>query len=607
MDYRPREVVDEVDAAQPFGDLLRDLTSTGIGSVFFSAMSDWEIRLEQHRSELERQGFGERAMIATRLPRTKGQLVEFIEQALSYRFSVGQIVCATDVLSDEGNCVPIDWMWEIFCLARGVGVDGNELTKKEISKAKKEYLFKGPRGGSKTESVAALWWTLCWFCPNYSIVHTSTERAQSEKCLSYALEWAASPLFKMPDTATNKLKGVTLPNGSRFVILTATLDGLNKEHTISLSIDEVETFDMKLIGQAMQIPQEQVGCPYPSIVILASTQKRANLGMSIHIRDAILHGKWRYLIWNAFDVGARCEEYRREDLPEGLLCADHPAIIAEIAQLESIERTQSNEAFLQKLIGMRDALQANCPLVRDCSGKLIRGTGHLGIDTLRTRIQTLTPDEWESENLCRAPARGDSIYRRLSVENQSEEAVYKGEGQITYGAIDYGLVGASTVIVVWAINNEYVDIIHEYETTEAYEEDVVPICIELQNRFSVKEWCVDNAAVNLYRKMRKAKLHARRSSRMVPKIQKIDHMARLICDATGFRRLRFHPVNAYMSYEQMFHYGFKKNGKDPQDGDDDFCDANLYCSEFIRTRIAPQLRRAVQRPGRSLVNFGKLR
>jgi hypothetical protein len=84
-------------------------------------------------------------------------------------------------------------------------------------------------------------------------------------------------------------------------------------------------------------------------------------------------------------------------------------------------------------------------------------------------------------------------------------------------------------------------------------------------------------------------------------------MARLICDATGFRRLRFHPQHAYMSYEQMFHYGFKKNGKDPQDGDDDFCDANLYCSEFIRTRIAPQLRRAVQRPGRSLVNFGKLR
>lgn len=589
-----------------FDDIL-EAVQQQVGSVFYSAEDDWNRRLEEHRAYLEKKGYGELALIATRIPRTKGQYVEFVEKALSYRFSVGQIVCATDILSDEGNCVPIDWMWEIFCLARSCDINGQPMTPKQITSIKKEFLFKGPRGGSKTESVAALWWSLCLFCPNYSVVHTSTERSQSVKCLSYVLEWSASPLFKPLVESTNKMTGSTLKNRSRFIILTATMDGLNKEHTISLSIDEVETFDTGLIGQATQIPQEQVGCPYPSIVILASTQKRANLGMSQHIKDALVHGKWRYLIWNAFDVGQKCEDYRREDLPDDLTCADYPEIISEIMRLEAIERTQSNEEFLQKLYEMRDILRANCPLVIDCHGKLVNGTGHLGINTLITRITTLTREEWEAENLCRAPARGDSIYRKLSDENKSEEAVYIGNGQTVYGGIDYGLVGALTVIVLWAVNNDHIDIIYEYATDEAFEEDIVPICVELDMKYGVKEWCVDNAAVNLHRKMKKAHLKVRRSSRLIPKLQKIDRVSRMICDATGFRRLRYHPTNAYMSYEQMFHYGFKKNGKDPQDGDDDYCDANLYCSELVRMRVPPtHIRKLKEPPGRSLLRrYGK--
>jgi hypothetical protein len=590
---------------KPLSELLGDLRSTGIGSVFYSAQSDWDRSLEEQRQKLTEAGFGELARIATTVPRTKGQLVEFIERALSYRFSVGQILCATDQLSDEGNCVPIDWMWEIWCLGRGLDIDGmTPLSEEEISARPKEYLLKGPRGGSKTESAAALWFTFCLFCPNYSAAHSSTERPQSLKCLSYMLEWCSSPLFIDLILNTNKQLGFNVKNGSRFVILTATLDGLNKEHTISLSLDEVETFPLDLVGQAMQIPQKQVGCPYPSMVVMASTQKKPHLSMAVHIREALVNGRYRYLLWNVWDVGERCPDWRRNKLPATITCRDHPAILDEIGNYESIVRTKTDEAILQKLYAQRDALESNCLLVASCQGRLIDGTGHLAIDTLLTRIKTLTPEEWAAENLCQAPARGGSVYNKLSEQNQSEEAVHMGEGQVVYAGVDYGYVGASTCFIFMAINNAYVDVIDEYETTEAYEEDLIPLMLDYQKKYHIKEWCVDNAAVNLARKMKRAGLPVKRSNKALPKIQKIDHMAHLICSATGFRRLRFHPTKAYKVYEQMYYYGFKKNGKDPQDGDDDFCDAALYCSELIRTRVSPhQAKTNRPRPGRSLASY----
>jgi len=594
-----------VEQIVPLSELLDDLTSSGEGSVFFSAQSDWDIALVAQRAKLEEEGFGELALIATRVPRTRGQLVEFIERALSYKFSVGQILCATDQLSEEGNCVPIDWMWEVWCVGRGFDLDGvTRLSEEEISKRQKEYLLKGPRGGSKTESIAALWQTFMVFCPNYSVAHSSTEREQSQKLLYYMREWAASPLFRDLVLNVNKITGVTYNNGSRLVIVAASLDGLNKEHTISLSLDEVETFPLDLVGQAIQIPQQQVGCPYPSIVIMASTQKKPNLSMAVHIREALVNGRYRYLLWNVWDVGERCKDWRRSSLPENVTCRDYPAILDEIGNYESIVRTQADEAFLQRLYAQRDALVSNCILVGDCQGRLIDGTGHLAIDTLTTRMRTLSRDEWEAENLCRAPARGGSVYSRLSPANQSEDAVYKGEGQVVYAGVDYGYVGASTTFIFMAINNDHVDVIDEYETTEAYEEDLIPIMLDYQKKYHVKEWCVDNAAVNLARKMKRAGLPSRRSNKGIPKIQKIDHMSHLICNATGFRRLRYHPTAAYKTYEQMYYYGFKKNGKDPQDGDDDFCDGALYCSELVRTRVSPHMQKSNKpRPGRSLADY----
>jgi hypothetical protein len=503
----------------------------------------------------------------------------------------------------EGNCVPLDWIWKVYALANARSDDGNwrELSEREISKSKKEFLFKGPRGGSKTESIAALWFTISWFAPNYSVTHTSTEVAQATTCLSYVAEWASSSLFKgMVDKANSRV-GVIFKNGSRFVIRTGSLDGLNHEHTISLSLDEVETFPMDLVGQAMQIPQKQVGSPYPSIILLASTQKKPELNMARHIKDALTKGKYCYMIWNCFDIGERCKDERREDLPPDITCADYPGLLEELSELGTRKRTDAEDAIYEKLNGYLEALETNCPLVIDCHGRLINATGHLSIDTLITRITTLDRETWKAENLCEEAARGSSVYKKLSAANLSEDAVYI-PGQRVYAGVDYGMVGALTVATFWGINGAHVDCIAEYGVENAFEEDLIPVFIDFQRKYNVKSWAVDNSALNLVAKMRKAGLPARRVSK-TPKLFKIDHVAGMICDGRNFRRLRFHPVNAYSTYEQMLYYGFKKDSKTPKDGDDDYCDSAGYGLEQIQKRAWKKLKRNRSKPpGRSLAD-----
>jgi hypothetical protein len=577
-----------------------------ISAMLQLEMDDWNRTLSDHHDKLIEDGIDpELAAITCRPPRTRGQFVEFIERALSYGFTRGDIVLATDVLSntipDAETCVPADWMWEIYCLANGRSSDGQWrlLSEKEISRAKREFLLRGPRGGSKTEGIAALWWTICWFAPRYSVTHTSTERAQSLTCLEYVICWGNSRLFGDLVSKANSVAGAHIKNGSRFVVRTGSLDGLNHEHTISLSLDEVETFPLDLIGQAMQIPQQQVGSPYPSIILMASTQKKPNLGMATHIKDAVTKGKYRYMAWNCWDVGQRCQIWRRENLPAEISCEDYEAIHAEIKSLESHTRLHDDELFYQRLLEYRTILEGNCALVADCAGRLINGTGHLDINTLITRITTLDRDTWEAENLCGSPSRTGTIYSRLSTANQNEAAVYV-DGETVYAGVDYGLVGALTVVTFFGLNDAYIDCFQDACYEQMFEEDLVPEFVDFQHKYGVKLWTVDGNAINLIKKMKNAGLKVAYSSRR-PKITKIDHAAKFICDGRGFRRLRFHPVNAYNTFNQLLYYGYKKDGKTPQEEDDDYCDSTIYGLEPIRTRHArPLERKNSRRPVHSL-------
>jgi hypothetical protein len=100
--------------------------------------------------------------------------------------------------------------------------------------------------------------------------------------------------------------------------------------------------------------------------------------------------------------------------------------------------------------------------------------------------------------------------------------------------------------------------------------------------------------------MRRKQLKVIPSSRR-PKLVKIDHVAKFICDGTGFRRLRFHPVNAYNHFQYLAAYGYKKDGKTLQDDDDDYCDETLYALENFRlNKTTPLQRNKSRRPGRSL-------
>jgi hypothetical protein len=562
--------------------------------------------LQAHAERLLERGIApELVAIACTKPVTKDQLEVFVTRALGYKFLTGGIVMSYEALS-EGNCVPMDVYWELYSVGAALNPDGSGATLDEqtISRLKKEHLLHGPRGGMKTLLLAALWHTLCWFCDGYSTTHSATEVQQANKALAYWKLWESSPLFN-DCMKVNKFGARYLMNQSRAVLKTATLNGLNSEHTISISIDEVETIDLDLLNQAFQIQQGEVGSVWPSLVILGSTQKKPGLGMARLIKRAKQDGSYKYWLWNCWDVGEKCPEWRRDGLEAG--CERWAEIIKDIKFLEDRMADTAldirQERRLKELYGQRDALTANCDLCPDCQGRLIHGSGHLPIATLLQRIRSLDRDAWISENLCGQPARTGAVYERLSEENLTEDAIYR-KGKRVIAGVDYGLINDPTIVVLACINPPHVDLFDEiapgrYGGVNMFEEDLIPIFKELQAKYHIDKWIVDNSAIKLHHKMKAAGLNAYRASRQ-PIEKGADHVARLICDGTNFRRLRMHPVNCMLSYEQMHAYDLKKTGHAPRENqDDDYCDAVRYLCEDVEVRTGqrPQLVRRGHRPG----------
>jgi hypothetical protein len=510
--------------------------------------------------------------LLTHPPTTKAELREVLETLLGGEFKTGIVM--SEAAAEPGHMPPLDWMWHAWCLAWNRSADGQwRPLGRQDRVPQRSLLLHGPRGGMKTLAMAAFWFLICWYIPGYTYSHTAAEKAQSGFFIDYLHLWAKSDTFKAGMKEAFSLK-VTFANRSQIYILTASMRGLNAPHTLSIGIDEVEIMEQALLQQALQIPQDQPGFDFPSLIMLASTQKRANWGMSQLIKSSVKEGRYKYIIWNSFDVVEACPAWRREKIEErGLKCSDWAVLAAQRAQLELKAESEvlsvMEEETLKALTLKMNMLLSNCKLAMDCRGLAVGGTGHLSIETLLQRINNLDRATWEAENLCKRPSTEGAVYTQLSEENLSEDAIYRpDEGRVIAG-IDYGFIDKA-VIVIALEHRIFVDVFYEEAHEGYYQEDLLPITKALANRFRVEKWIVASDAKELIRGMRKAGLPVVRSSRK-SKLAGCDHVASLICDGTGLRRLRFHPVDAYMTYEQMESYQRKNNSAEPKDGDDDHC------------------------------------
>jgi hypothetical protein len=512
-------------------------------------------------------------------PTTRAEFLEWLEVGLGTNFKGGKIVVGMQPLV-EGHTTPFAWMFETYCLACGRSDDDEwrELSEKQISQALKKYLLHGPRGGMKTLGLAALWFTLCWFIPRYSVTHAATEKPQAAQCLEYLRDyWAKSPLFSDGIIKVNTL-GVEFANGSRLNLTTASVNGFNSDHTISFSCDEVETLPMSILLEGLAIPQEEIGRNLPSITILGSTQKEPGMTMSELIRRS-MQGEYKYLLWNCWDVVEECSDWRTEDLPAGLRCSDYSALTEQVEDLERrrLELRAPELAALQELIAKLEQLERNCKLVADCRGIAKRGAGHLKIDRVIERLRD-SREMFEAQTLCERPSPKGAVYPKFSKQNISDQALFRAGCRII-GLADYGYALDPAAANLVCLNGPYIDTFFEYHAEGVLSDEQAAAYELLSRRYGVEYWIVDISAKELITKMRRRGLTVIGSRRKIK--TGIEKLSALICNGLGFRRLRIHPSCTYTIDEIQALKKSPVTGK-PKDGQPDHhCDCLRYLAEVI--------------------------
>lgn len=533
-------------------------------------------------------------------PETKAELRDWFTGALGFDFRMGDIVFS-DQSYQEGNTVPLDWLYELYCLANGRSDDGEwrVLTARELNEKKKSFLLHGPRGGMKTLGMAALWFTLCWWIANYSAVHSAAEKAQAEKCIEYIRDnWAQSPLFSEHVKANTQR--ATFSNGSILYLVTASITGFNAPHTLGFSCDEVELVNPDVLNQGYSIPQKQVGRNLPALTILGSTQKQPNQTMAKLIAEC-QRGEHGYFIWNAFDVVERCPDWRTENLPPGLKCRDYGPIAEQLELLErkaAVELNKSERELLIRLVEQRETLIKNCPLVADCQGMAKQGSGHYSIDDILARLKA-GRDVFEAEILCKKPSMRGAVYERYGPENETLEAVYK-PGLKVIGRVDYGFTTDPAAAGLIAFNGPYYDQFLEVHETNIFSRDQAKMYRRLSDKYKVEYWIVDRTAKELIRYMREEGLRVVPSQGSIK--SGIEQLALLICNGEMFRALRVNPKTCPKTCLELASYRKSPTTGEPlAHQEDHHCDGLRYFAYHLmlhRKILHPNLRQA-RRQGRS--------
>lgn len=505
--------------------------------------------------------------------------IRFWEQGLGANFKSGIFMAPGGL--QEDHQVPGEWSWEMWCILNARTNDGKwkQLSDEEIAKLPKRHLLHGSRGGQKTLGLAGLAFAANWFIPGYSWTHSATQKHQSEAMLEYQRDiWCNSPLFAHGIRKKTNTK-INFANESTLVLITASMDGFNSDHTLTFSCDEVETLPWSVLKEGLRIPQKETGRPLPSLSILASTQKEPGRTMTLLIKKA-RQGEYRYHKWNCMDIGEQCPDWRTKSLPKNVRCADYPMITGQITRLESRQLLGGEEqALLERLREKRDALQDNCKLIGYCKGLLKKGRGHYAIDEILQALDD-DKDQFEAQMMCIRASPTNAVYPRFNEENLKKDAIWR-PNKTVFAAGDYGHAADPCACVIGLVNGPDVDVFYCMQENDWDSRMQADFYWGLHNRYKVSEWAIGADATELIKFMRAYGMKVTAIKRDVSR--GIDKVKARICNARNERTLFFNPAKCSDLIDDLSNYKKNPNTNRPIQKDDHLPDALRYLLEIIDT------------------------
>lgn len=422
------------------------------------------------------------------------------------------------------NSSPADAIWEAYkFIANNEGKEG-----------KRGFVWLSSRDSYKTLSQSILN-VLLLLHFRITIAHMAAIESQSHKAIQYLrnLILKLKPYLDMHgiviDNQSKRMITLKFPDGEEAYVrvIIATLQGTNSEHTLVMTIDEIDVIsDIKILHEASSIPSMQKNI-YP-LVIKTSTRKFAGGIMEQQVKNASKN-KEKLLQWNIIDLTEYCpDERNQKSNPQRVELYIRPfKLPLSTLTPEEYENLTPAESKLDYVKIEAPLGCAACPILPLCQTKLSERhpsqTGGLyrPIQFVINEFQTKEPDYAEAQLLCLAPSKTGLVYPRFDPTpdsgnvltlNKAYEMIFgiPYPGQITfdvlletvkkelnikfYAGIDWGYTHDSAIVIVGVFPN--FSILFETFSSPGLElSDLLTIAKKLNEKYGgIYKWYADQAA-----------------------------------------------------------------------------------------------------------------
>jgi hypothetical protein len=400
------------------------------------------------------------------------------------------------------------------------------------------YIMLSCRSGYKTLSSSILE-VLLMFHFRITIAHMAAIKGQSAKAIEYVngfvrkteLYWKHYKWKKLSDNkgkvefAAPDANDPEITSHTPYIIIVvATMQGANAQHTNMLFIDEVDVMNNpKAYEEAQKVPDYDANRGMYPITVFLSTRKYAFGLMQKEIENAAIKGN-KILRWNLIDLAGQCEPERHRKLSDGKTILRYIKKTLPLKQLspeeyESIEPRQKIDW---------EAVQAHpgctaCPLLPVCKTKLASkpdsavGGLYKPIQYIINEFRRTETDMAEAQLLCWKPSSAGLVYPRfehslggnlIGVAEAYEALMGEVKPDVTfdqliaamrqlgiqfYAGLDWGYTKEFTIVVVAKMPNGDFWLVDNYASPGLELSDQVEKGIHYQEKYNISKWFVDQA------------------------------------------------------------------------------------------------------------------
>lgn len=289
-----------------------------------------------------------REAASNQMPKDMKELYRYVQ--ICYGIDIPYISCAPGERD-----APIAWFYDLFF----------NKNKNTIGMA--------PRRSGKTWMGSMLANSKCSLLPRYEIIHAAASQDQASVAQGYLNDFANDevwgPKFQRGEVYK---KSATWLNRSSWNIATGSMKGISGRHPATLSLDEVEFWEMDAIEQTWAVPVDKNG--HKAQWMAFSTRQRSYSTMNTLVNQAMdPNTKLKLYQWSVLEVMKPCAS---------CLCVKGGQVV-------------SNP-------------QAACSLWEDCRGIVAdpkhRPAGFISREDVCELKSTMSDESWQTQFLCKRPS-----------------------------------------------------------------------------------------------------------------------------------------------------------------------------------------------------------